>query len=313
MRASAGAFAAGIAGGGGRSPTVPAASQRQPRTTPARLAPQRRWPLYATEAALVACLMLSACAFAALFRHPESPVADAVRGDVERRVLLGLAGAITVVTLIYSPLGRRTGPHLNPAMTLTFLRLGRISPSDAAGFVVGQFAGAAIGAGAAAAILGRWTRQTAFAAAVPGAYPTAAVWSTEFAVALVLGVVVFTLNRTRLVRYTGCFAAAATWLLVVLAAPVSGAGLNAARTLAASTFAHVWIGWWVYFTAPPLGMLAAVELLAILGRGRAAMCGKLAHHPTSFFRCNCLESARLAPAPTARDNARAVTPPSSAG
>ena len=58
---------------------------------------------------------------------------------------MGIAMGLTAIALIYSPLGRRSGAHMNPAVTLTFLRLGKIAARDAVGYVAGQFAGAALG------------------------------------------------------------------------------------------------------------------------------------------------------------------------
>jgi aquaporin Z len=245
--------------------------------------------LYAIEASLVSCLLLVTCAIVAVMAHPSSPVAVAVPEGLVRRALTGVCIAMTAMCIVYSPLGRRTGPHLNPAMTLTFLRLGRIAPLDAAGFVAGQFIGGAFGVLVAAVLLGGAAHDTHYAVNTPGPYGILPAWVAEFAIALLLVFVVFTVNRTRLVKFTGCFAAALTWTYITFESPISGTGVNAARTFASSLFSNIWTGWWIYFTAPPLGMLAGVELLRLLGRKQESLCGKLAHHPTCFFKCNCLQ------------------------
>lgn len=250
--------------------------------------PPAHWRLYAIEGVLLGCFLISACAFSALLEHPSSPVRAAVENHHVRRTLMGLAMAVTGLCLVYSPLGRRTGPHLNPAMTLTFLRLGRIAPRDAAGFVAGQFVGGSLGVLVAAVALGGFARDTRYAVNTPGPYGIAAAWAAEFLIALVLVCVVFTANRSRLVKFTGCFAALLTWFYITFEAPISGTGVNAARTFASSLFADVWTGWWIYFTAPPLGMLAGVELLRLAGRTKGSLCGKLTHDPRSVFRCDCL-------------------------
>ncbi|HEY3338466.1 MAG TPA: aquaporin, partial [Propionicimonas sp.] len=79
---------------------------------------------------------------------PASPVAAlSLPGWLAR----GIAGAFfgltgTLVTL--SALGRHSGAHLNPAMTLAFLIEGKISASHAAWYVVSQLLGAIAGASA---------------------------------------------------------------------------------------------------------------------------------------------------------------------
>src|SRR6185436_16170262 len=90
----------------------------------------------------------SAAGFATLLRHPASPLASAVGSllwPVLQRVPMGMAMGLTAAAIIYSPLGRRSGAHMNPAVTLTFLRLGKIDGRDAAAYVAAQFAGGAVG------------------------------------------------------------------------------------------------------------------------------------------------------------------------
>ena len=86
------------------------------------------WPEYASEAAGLALFMVSAAVFTTLLRHPLSPIAVWAAGPLVRRIAMGIAMGLTLVAIVYSPLGRRSGAHLNPALTLTFLRLGKMAP-----------------------------------------------------------------------------------------------------------------------------------------------------------------------------------------
>jgi aquaporin Z len=52
---------------------------------------------------------------------------------------------LTATGLIYSGWGKRSGAHLNPAVTLAQWRLNRITTPDAAAYIVAQFAGGALG------------------------------------------------------------------------------------------------------------------------------------------------------------------------
>ena len=93
---------------------------------------RQHWPEYLMEAAELGLFMMSACAFTVLLFHPASPVAQGIQSDTVRRMLMGVAMGSTAVAIIFSPLGKRSGGHFNPSVTLTFFRLGKISAWDAA-------------------------------------------------------------------------------------------------------------------------------------------------------------------------------------
>jgi len=87
---------------------------------------------YAIEATCLAVFMVSACLFASLLEYPGSPIHQVLPNPTVRRVLMGFAMGLTAVCLIYSPFGKRSGAHMNPSTTLTFLRLGKVArPGDA--------------------------------------------------------------------------------------------------------------------------------------------------------------------------------------
>src|SRR5258707_5229100 len=97
------------------------------------------WPEYLMEASELCLFMISACALTLLLYHPASPVAQAIQNEFMRRILMGVAMGSTAMALIFSPLGKRSGAHFNPSITLTFFRLGKIKAWDAAFYVLVQF------------------------------------------------------------------------------------------------------------------------------------------------------------------------------
>src|SRR5262249_4581880 len=130
----------------------------------------RHWPEYLMEAAGLGIFMLSACVFAALLEHPGSPIHQAIASPLARRALMGVAMGLTAAGIIYSPWGQQSGAHLNPAVTLAFLRLGKIAPWDAAFYVLAQFAGGIGGVAFAVATLGAAVRHPSvhYVATTPG-------------------------------------------------------------------------------------------------------------------------------------------------
>lgn len=237
------------------------------------------WPEYRMEAALLGLFMVSACAFTVLLQHPGSPVYQAIPSGFIRRLLVGLAMGATAIALIYSPWGQQSGAHFNPATTLTFFRLGKVSPKDTVGYVLAQLAGGALGVLLAGAGLGPLLahERVHYAVTVPGSYGVAVAWVAELLIAFLLMWVILQVSNSRLARYTGLFAGLLVATYITLEGPLSGMSMNPARTLASALAAHDWTAIWVYFTAPPLGMLAAAEVyLRVRGRG-AVFCAKLHH------------------------------------
>jgi aquaporin Z len=248
------------------------------------------WPEYAIEAGGLACFMLSACLFATLFEHPASPFRQAVPDPRLRRIAMGLAMGLTAVALIYSPWGRRSGAHLNPAVTLTFWRLGKVEPWDALFYALAQFAGGITGVGMAAALLAPALADPAvhYAVTTPGAAGVAAAFAAEGLIAfLLMSVILQVSNRAAVARLTGLCAGALVATYIVLEAPLSGMSMNPARTLGSASQAGVWTALWVYFAAPPLGMLAAAELYRWRAGAAGVRCAKLRHDArhACIFRC----------------------------
>src|SRR5712691_12277450 len=74
---------------------------------------RRHWPEYLMEAAELGLFMISACAFTVLLYHSSSPVAQNIHNDLLRRVLMGTAMGSTAIAIVFSPLGKRSGAHLD--------------------------------------------------------------------------------------------------------------------------------------------------------------------------------------------------------
>jgi aquaporin Z len=244
------------------------------------------WPLYVFEGAELALFMISACVFSVILFDPSLKVQNELPDPVLRRLLMGASMGATAVLIIHSSMGKRSGAHFNPAITLTYLRLGKISRPDAFFYVLSQFIGGVVGVAVSALFLGRTLASPSvmYAETVPGKYGTGAAFAAEaFMAALLMGVVLWTSNRPSLASRTGYFVGILITFYVLLFAPVSGFSINPARTTASAVFADVWTAIWVYFSAPLLGMLFSAEVyIRSQGRDRI-LCAKL--HPDPSYEC----------------------------
>lgn len=251
---------------------------------------RHHWPEYLMEAAGLGLFMFSACLFGTLLEYPDSPVRQAVDDPVLRRLLMGLAMGLTALSMIYSPWGKQSGAHLNPSVTLTFLRLGKVAPRDALCYVVAQYVGGSTGVLLAAAVLGPGLADPAvhYVTTVPGAYGVGVAFVAELVISGVLMTVVLVVSNTpALARYTGLCAGALVALYITVEAPLSGMSMNPARTFSSSVAAQAWTALWLYCTAPPLGMLLAAESYRRWPGRRQVVCAKLHHHNAKrcIFRC----------------------------
>lgn len=243
------------------------------------------------EGMLLGLFMIAACGFATLLEHPASAVHHALPDGGVRRLVMGLAMGLTAICLIYSPWGQQSGAHMNPSLTLAFLRLGKIERGDALGYVVGQFCGGVLGVMVVRATLGMLVAHPAvrFAATAPGSGGTMAAFLAEFTISfLLMTVVLVASNSARLSRYVPLLCGALVATYIALEAPISGMSMNPARSFASALAAWQWGALWIYFTAPPLGMLAAGEAYLRLRGASRILCAKLAHHTARpcIFRCD---------------------------
>jgi aquaporin Z len=247
----------------------------------------RHWPEYVLEAWGLGLFMVSAGVFATLLGHPDSPVAQAVPDPLARRALMGLAMGLTAVANIYSPWGKRSGAHYNPATTLTFWRLGKVAGRDAAGYVAAQFVGGLAGVGLAGLVLrSAYLDPPVLATATrPGAAGDLAAFAAELGITFALMSVVLALtNAPRLARYTGLVVGLMVAVSIAVEDPLSGMSMNPARSFAPAAVGGVWDGLWVYFTAPPLGMLLAARVH--VWRRARVRCAKLHHdNPARCIFC----------------------------
>jgi aquaporin Z len=228
-----------------------------------------------------------------------------------RLFLAGLCfgGGGMLVTL--SPLGQRSGAHLNPSVSLAFFLLNRMHRQDLLGYIAAQFLGAGCGAVLAALVDREALRAIHYDVTLPGA--GVSLWQASFtefiATALLIGVILLFVSVRRTARLTPF----AVWLLVATlvwqTARVSGTSLNPARSFGSELLAWLWQDQWIYFVAPSLaGVAVALGYRWIVGPHHIVT-AKLFHPVSQLVRCHfpecafCAKTTLAMPAPLA-DNWR---------
>jgi aquaporin Z len=251
---------------------------------------RRHWPEYLMEAAGLGLFMVSAGLFGTLLFYPGSPAVAALPDPLIRQALMGLIMGLTAIGLIYSPWGQQSGAHLNPAVTLTFWRLGKVATSDAVFYVLAQFAGGLLGVLAVLAVLGAAFADppVRYVATVPGPVGALLALVAEAAISFgLMTVILFATNTPKLMRLTGVFAGCLIALYITFEAPLSGMSMNPARTVASALPSALFDALWIYFVGPTVGMLLAVDAYRLIRGTPHVICAKLNHntHRRCIFRC----------------------------
>ena len=246
------------------------------------------WPEYLIEAWGLGTFMVSACVFGVLLFHPDSYFAE--YSTSTRNIPMGIVMGLTAVAVFKSPWGKRSGAHINPVVTLTFFRLGKINGIDAVFYTIAQFVGGIAGVLFAWLILGDLiaVKEVNFVPTVPGMYGIAAAFAGEVVIAfLMMLMVLFTSNHRSLYRYTPFIAGLFVAIYIFIESPISGMSMNPARTLGSAVVGNTWNAWWIYFTAPPIAMLGAAEVYVRTRGLKSVLCAKFDH--SGLVRCifNC--------------------------
>jgi aquaporin Z len=227
---------------------------------------RRNWKYYLQEALGLAIFMISACFFSGIL-FGENGFLSSSMSSTFRQCILGVMMGISALFIFYSRFTSPSGSHINPAVTITFLRLGKIGSWDALLYMIFQIIGGTLAVFLMAFLMG--DNLTAaplyYVITVPGKYGETTAAITEFVIAFVMmTMILFTSSDQRLKKYTRIFSAILVCVYAIVAGPVSGFGMNPARSFASALPAKIWTDFWIYLFMPFVGMLGAAEFYLLL-------------------------------------------------
>lgn len=251
---------------------------------------KKHYPEYFMEAAELGLFMVSAGVFVTLIEYEGFFIKQTILSAKLRLLLIGIAMGITAIILINSKIGKRSGAHMNPALTLTFYRLGKIKSWDALFYILFQFIGGTIGVYFVYFIFGNIFANPPinYVITIPISNSITLPFFAELLMSfLLMLMVLFTTNKVNLAKYTGVIAGIMLAIFISIDAPISGMSINPARSFASAFPSNIWIGFWIYLTAPPIGMLLAAQLYIWIKGKENVICAKLNHD--NKVRCifNC--------------------------
>jgi aquaporin Z len=262
------------------------------------------WPAYASELVGTAVLLTVGLSVVILAFGQGSPVADWIPSAGLRRLITGFLFGSTGALIALSPIGKHSGAHINPVVSLSFWRLHKLSLRHTIGYIIAQFAGAVLGALPLLA-WGAMGRSIQFGATVPGSgYGTGWALLGEIVTtfALVIGLFFF-LRHKGLRPFTPALFPPLYAVMVFLEAPISGTSTNPARSFGPAVISGQWSGWWVYALGPLLGALLGVAVYRLTPLSQleieVAKIFHFEHDPHGIFRPEITEEI---PAPIKRSS-----------
>lgn len=228
-----------------------------------RAAFRKNWPYYLQEALGLGIFMLSACYFGASLYSPQGWLYSSVSNGFPKDLLMGVVMGLTALFIFYCPFTAPSGSQINPAVTITFLRLNRMCRYDALFFILFQLAGACTAVWCMQLWMGSVLTDAPVRSVVtlPGSKGPFVAAVTELLISCcTMYMVLVTSGNTKWSRFTRPFAAVLIIGWVVFAGPLSGFGMNPARSFASAFMAGVWDYIGIYMLVPVAGMLIAAEI-----------------------------------------------------
>jgi aquaporin Z len=216
-------------------------------------------------------------------------MAEAIPSAQWRLLLTGMLFAGGATLVVYSPVGRISGAHLNPAVSLAFLLIRKLGFKDAVVFMAMQVLGSVAAAFLFRELWGNHARQVRMGMTVPGAgWSIPGVCLVEVLITFLLVSVIFLfLHRRELTRYAGLAAGALVASLVFFTANISGTSLNPARSLGPALAAGDFSFLWIYLVAPMVGSLLAVGAQQMRSARFTPLCAKLHHRDEPCLYEDC--------------------------
>jgi aquaporin Z len=225
------------------------------------------WRIFFSELIGTALLVLGGLSLVTLMFGAGSPLARLIPSEGLRRLITGFLFGATGASIALSPVGKESGAHINPAVTLAFRLMGKIDLGTTAAYIAGQLAGAVVGS-LPLLLWGAMGKSVDFGATAPGsgvAVSTALLGEVVTTFTMVSLLAIF-LGFRRIRAFTPALFPPLYAIMVWAESPISGTSTNPARSLGPAVVSGQWQAWWIYWVGPLAGMLLAVLACSFLAK-----------------------------------------------
>jgi aquaporin Z len=225
------------------------------------------WRLFASELVGTALLVLVGLSLVILMFGTGTPMARLIPSEGLRSLITGFLFGTTGASIALSPVGKISGAHINPAVTLAFRLMGKLDLQTTLVYIVAQLVGAVVGS-LPLLLWGTMGKSVAFGATLPGSgYSLSTVILGEVITTFTMVTLLAVFLSFRSIRpFTPAIFPPLYAFMVWAESPISGTSTNPARSFGPSVISGQWDGWWIYWIGPLVGMLLAVLACSFLAK-----------------------------------------------
>jgi aquaporin Z len=225
------------------------------------------WRLFFAELAGTAMLLLIGLSLVILMFGEGSPLVNYMPNLKLRQVITGFLFGGTGALIAISVLGKESGAHINPAVTMSFWLFKKIDSQKALVYVAAQLIGAVIGT-LPLLLWGQLGRSISFGATMPGTGYTVsqAILGEAVTTFTMVSLLIIFLGFRQIRPYTPALFPFLYAIMVPLEADISGISTNPARSFGPAVVSGQWDAWWIYWVGPLGGALLACLACSMLAK-----------------------------------------------
>jgi aquaporin Z len=172
-----------------------------------------------------------------------------------RRLFTGFLFGTTGCLITLSPVGKISGAHINPAVSIAFWMCGKMKNHAVLGYIVSQMLGAVVGC-LPLLLWGRQGASVAYGNTVPGKAGIAPAFAGEVLTTAGLVTLLYVFVSSKKLRnYTPYTIPFLYSFMVWAESPLSGCSTNPARSFGPAVVSGMYTDYWLYCLAPLTGVL----------------------------------------------------------
>lgn len=196
-----------------------------------------------------------------------SPMAQLIPEIKVRQVITGFLFGSIGASIALSPIGKVSGAHINPAVTMVFWLFRKIEGRLAITYTLAQLTGAITGC-LPLLLWGSLGRSIDFGVTIPGeGYSLHIVLLGEVITTFVMvSLLVIFIGFRAIRQFTPYMFPFLYAIMVPLEAAISGTSTNPARSLGPAVISGQWEGWWIYLIGPLAGAILASLACSLLAK-----------------------------------------------